>query len=166
MGQAETRDRLLTLGLPINMKQILTLFFMLVILVPAGAQKYIGKNREEIEKIIREINPNGVITGSDSILILSTSPDHQTNINFTCHFSPGGKCRIESYSSVCNSCYRDLLAMTLGQKKYRWKKINGNQYISKYRSRLLLETDPDPGKNSFRIIQTSWTRKIYKMLEP
>lgn len=141
------------------------LLILLLVSHAADAQTILGKSREEIEKKLQERYSKDSLYSTDSTISHSPFPDNQSFLKYTYHFSPAGKFRWLTVASSSDSLFRATRDRVLSEKKYRWKKINGNQYVSKYSKKLLFETDPDIKKNSFKIIRTSWKRKTYRLLE-
>ena len=64
----------------------------------------------------------------------------------------------------CDSCYKKYLNDLLNQKEYAWKKINGNQYVSKFASHLMLELPFDKDDFTFTLFRASWTKELYDIL--
>ena len=145
------------------MKILLVLFAVFFSLDTCAQAKLLGRSRSEIENKVRN-DPYPGYQITDSTISYFIPGDDQLFIRVICHFSEAGKCNMIVVSSSYPPAYREYLAAVLAEKKYKWRKINGNQYVSKFRKRLLLETDPDLSINQFRILPTSWTRKTYRML--
>ena len=141
--------------------KLVILSLLLCFSVQSFAQEYIGDKPSEImEKRLKQV-PATEFSKTDSTLSFT---DSQTDTRFIYDFNTAGICDMEIVTTTCKSCYEKRMDSILHEKKYRWKKINGNQYVSKFRKKLLLETEPDPNRKSYRVIKTSWTRKTYRML--
>jgi hypothetical protein len=52
----------------------------------------------------------------------------------------------------------------LAKEKYVWKKINENQYISKFEDKIMIELPTENKSNSITIIRTDWTKILYDIL--
>ena len=149
--------------MPVIMKILLVLFAVFFSVHASAQAKLLGRSRSEIENKVRnDPYPGNQIT--DSTISYFLPGEDQSFIRVTCHFSEAGKCNMVVVHSSHTRAYRQYLATVLAERKYRWRKINGNQYVSKFSKRMLLETDPDFSINRFRILPTSWTRKTYRML--
>jgi hypothetical protein len=141
------------------MKRLLTLVFV-VLTTGSFAQHFMDQTRDEIETRLREKFPKANFLTTDSTLVMH---ENQQSIEFVYHFTPEGKCRAELASFADHAAFRSHFDHILSMKKYKWKKINGNQYISKFRKRLLLETDPDLAPR-YWILKAGWNRRTYRML--
>jgi hypothetical protein len=124
----------------------------------------LGHPKTEIEKKL-SADPGTGVTSYDSTISYNLPAGNQGYITIICHFSTEEKCSMLSFTSVDSLAYRDYFSSVIKDQKYRWRKINGNQYVSKFSKRLLLETDPDKSKRSFRILPAQWTRKTYKLID-
>jgi hypothetical protein len=126
-----------------------------------GQIPLLGSPKAEIEKKLSYDIGTGMIA-TDSTISYNLSTDPQGYIRVTCHFSREENCSMIIYSSDDAGTYAYYLDRVIEDPKYRWRKINGNQYVSKYRKKLLLETDPDPSKQAFRVLPAQWTRETYR----
>ena len=134
----------------------------------ANSQMYINKSREWVKKKLERHmttydNLSTRLQETDSSLHLLFRGPKTQPADFIYNFDQFGKCNSEKVIAYCDSCFQKFLQAALAGKKYGWRKINGNQYISKYNARMLLETRPEKTDFSFRIIRTSWTRKLYRL---
>ena len=128
------------------------------------SQEWIGEDRDDLTRKFPGENPNAALTQStDSTLIFKLNADSDEETTITFYFTKKGEVNMEETNSRCRQCLEMRLAAVLAKEKYRWKKINGNQYVSGFSWKLLLELEPESGK-SFRIIRTGWTRKSYRLL--
>ena len=136
---------------------------LLVLSLPGSAQEFIGEKQSDIINKVEKNAPGTKFLRTDSTLIYT---DQQADTRFDYNFDSKGKCKMEIVTTSCKSCFQKQFDALLADKKYSWKKINGNQWVSKFRKKLLLETEPEPSRKSYRTIRTSWTRKSYKLLNP
>ena len=64
----------------------------------------------------------------------------------------------------CDSCIKKWLRATLRIGKYGWKKINENQYISKYEYKMMIELPVNPGEHYYTILRMDWSKTLYGIL--
>ncbi len=147
------------------------IFIVLLLLISAKgySQHYINKNRSDVKEMLGKsfLNLPGTsakIIETDSSITREVKGPGETIIQEIYIFDKSGKCNAEKTITACDSCIEKLLKRVIDNKKYRWKKINLNQYISKYTERLLLETQAINNKFSFTILRTGLDRKTYRSL--
>lgn len=134
------------------------------------AQTFIGKNPEKVMKMLNKYDAGSgfekpVITRQDSSITMMVKGTGSIQTTFVYRFSrSSGKCISEQVKASCDSCYKKYLDDLLAQKKYHWKKINENQYVSSYSHRRLIELPVDPADFSYLILETGWTKKMYNLL--
>ena len=143
--------------------------FLFLLPVTCFSQNFIGKSKSQVKKILqRQIVKNDsltiTLTDNDSIIIYSVKAGKVYPADFFYGFDKSGKCRLEKIIIPCDSCYKIFLQSVLGQKKYEWKKINENQYISKYAARMMIELPAESKELSYTILKTAWTKKLYSLL--
>jgi len=148
------------------MKHLPVLMIFLVGLSLSGtAQEQIGMPKTKVQTFLKKrFNSKGSISGGgDSIrLSMSTGPFSPASYIYT--FDKKGICTGETIITRCDSCYNGLLASILAKEKYQWKKINENQYISRFEDNRMIEIFPDEKERHFSILQVDWNREIYDML--
>ena len=128
------------------------------------SQEWVGEDRDDLTRKFPEKNPNATLSlSTDSTVIFKLNVDSEEETTIIFYFTKKGEVSMEETKSRCRQCLEMRLAAVLAKEKYRWKKINGNQYVSRFSWKLLLELEPEDG-NSFRIIRTGWTRKSYRLL--
>jgi hypothetical protein len=86
------------------------------------------------------------------------------NIEICLRLNKSDKCIMEKILAASVTDYRHYLQSVVTDDKYEWKKINENQYVSKFDQYLMLETPPNNDVNSFTILRTKWTKEMYKLL--
>jgi hypothetical protein len=124
----------------------------------------LGKDREKLKKIYSESGQPGRFLETDSTISIILNPGSQGEISHTYYFAESKSANILRYQTACISCYEKDLENILSNEDLGWKKINGNQYVSRFGKKMLLETDPGSNRTSFRIMRTGWTRKSYRLL--
>lgn len=143
----------------------------LLLLFPVAgfSQNFIGKSKAQVKKYLqRQIAKNDsltiTLTDTDSVLLFSIKSGKVLPADFIYSFDKSGKCRSEKVMAGCDSCFNKFLNAALAEKKYEWKKINENQYVSKYAARMMIELPPENKDFSYVILRTQWSRQLYTML--
>ncbi len=147
------------------------IFILLFLLSPLAlfSQNFIGKSRPQVKKELQKMvekndSLNAVLNDNDSALVLSYTGPATRPVNFIYRFNKAGNCSSEKVMAGCDSCYKKYLSHLLSQKKFEWKKINENQYISRYADHMMIELPGNPGDFSYAILLTDWTKELYQML--
>ncbi|MBK8952194.1 MAG: hypothetical protein IPM85_07835 [Chitinophagaceae bacterium] len=84
---------------------------------------------------------------------------------FEYFFASDKKCITEKVTANCDSCYKRYLKELLGKKKYGWKQLNENQYISAYKWQLMIELPIKEEKQLFyMLMKVKWNKQTYAML--
>jgi hypothetical protein len=137
-----------------------------------SAQGYIGNSYKEVHKKLKKYKPgndSAQVTISDSAGFLRMAVRGTTfqPADFTYGFDDKGKCRSEKVIAYCDACYEKFLKAVLDVKRFGWKKINENQYISSFKHRMMIEL-PVKEETAFfyLILRTNWTKETYAMLNP
>lgn len=100
----------------------------------------------------------------DSTLVIAYKDQTVQPVVFIYTFNKKGRCWSEKIIAGCDSCFTKYLYGVLDQKKYGWKKINENQYVSNYVDRMMLEFPPENKDFSYVILRTAWTKELYRLL--
>lgn len=134
-----------------------------------SAQDRVGKTRTEIKKQLdswktenRSLSP--VITDAATTTILTIKDPANGMVKFIYTFNKSKLCTSEKTVVTNDSVRTNLLNMVLEQSVHEWKKINGNQYISKFSDKLMIEIPAKPTDHSFTIYKADWTKEVYDML--
>jgi hypothetical protein len=133
------------------------------------SQKYLDKSKSEIKKELEQYikthssnSPSLQETDSTVILRLTEAgQERQTVYGFD---AVSGKCSWEKQIASGKMEYNKLLQELLSQKSFGWKKLNENQYVSKFSSQMLIELPQDENDYSFIIFRTNWTKELYDLL--
>ena len=138
------------------------LLFLLLILVPSVAfsQTFINQSREEAKKELQK-DKSGKLMETDSSLVM-TAIDKSWVIVYG--FDEAGQCQSERIQAGCDACFSRLLKDVLSYKKYHWKKVNENQYISDFDSKRMIELPVDEADKVIVILRTNWTKELYRLL--
>lgn len=135
----------------------------------AFSQYYISKTKAEVNKELnvyaekhQRLKPGVVVSDTAIILTITESADQE--IKFIYRFDKRGKCNLEQLNTTCEDCYTRYLTTALAQKEIGFKKINGNQYISNFATKMMIEITGDKNIFSYLIIQTDWSKEMYEIL--
>lgn len=149
---------------------MIRIFLALLFPFTVSAQQYFDKNKEQVKKELGEYAVKNkiadpVITETDSTLVLSIKEKAAEATFFTYGFDRlSGKCNYQVTTGGCDTCYKKYLKALLDKKSYNWRKINENQYISRFQDRLLIELPVEDNNRSFSLFKTQWTKQLYDML--
>jgi hypothetical protein len=146
--------------------------FILFLLLPVTgfSQAFIGKNKAEVKNELQNQKKGSdslsiSISDKDSALILTQKKGGNSATDFVYGFDKSGICQSEKVISYgCDSCFYKLLKKVLDQTKYEWKKLNENQYVSKYAAKMMLEVQGENIPLSYSILRTQWNEEFYKMI--
>jgi hypothetical protein len=152
-----------------NYKMFRIAFILMLLPATCFSQNFIGKSKDAVKKELQvQILPDESLTktlsDNDSSIILSLYAGTSRYTDFFYGFDKSGKCKSEKIKSGCESCFNNHLDKILEQKMFEWKKINGNQYVSKYSDYLLVEIQTEKNNYSINILRTDWTRELYTMI--
>lgn len=137
--------------------------FLLILPSILNAQVNISKTKKQIIESKKE-GKISITSETDSTLHLKVDSSGYIPVNLFYHFNKEGKCDSEQVITGSGSSFTKYLDMVLGIKKYYWKKINENQYISDFHSAMIIEIPPENKEWSFTILYVSWTKQLYDML--
>ncbi|MBK7289972.1 MAG: hypothetical protein KBF82_03040 [Chitinophagaceae bacterium] len=144
---------------------------LLLLILPALAysQVNINKTKGEIKKEVANLKKTVPaytfnVSETDSTLTIIKTDAAKNREDALLEFDKAGKCRSELRTFYCDQCYKQELEKLLGIDRYKWKKLNENQYISKFEENLMIELPTENETNSFSIIRTNWSKVLYDML--
>jgi hypothetical protein len=148
---------------------MLRIILLLLIPVSGFSQNFIGKNKADAKSELQNQKLSDSlsisISDKDSVLVLTQKRGDNSVTDFVYGFDKSGVCQSEKVvTSGCDSCFYKLLNKVLDQTKYQWKKLNENQYVSKYADRMLLEVQGESIPLTFSILRTQWNEEFYKMI--
>ena len=148
----------------------ITLICFLLLSVQGFSQNYINKTKAQVKKeldtyVLKNAGLTPSVAETDSSIELSVKGLSSLPTNFTYRFDKTGKCNTEKVTTFCDSCYTKSLEAVLANKQYQWKKINANQYVSNFASRMLIELALDNKDFSFIILRTDWSKEMYDLLK-
>lgn len=145
----------------IPMKKLFT-GLLIILCTGIAAQERIGQSRNRLEQYLKSAYPGISYQYSAAKDSLQLSPENEIRLIFT--FDDSGSCTGETTITRCDSCLNGLLNAVLAKKKYGWKKINENQYVSRFEDYLMIELFPDEKTFSFSVLHTTWSRELYDLL--
>ena len=133
------------------------------------AQIHINESKEAIKNTIEQLksyNPASTFTIAEtdsSLNVVQQDADNQ-RIEKNFSFDKNGKCQNEFILYTCQNCYAKTLQTILSKTSYKWKKINENQYISRFEDKLMLELPSEKDVYKIYIIRANWNKIIYDMI--
>ena len=150
------------------MIRILALLFLIAPLF-STAQELVSKSRSDLKyELNKYIEGNSSkspkLIESDSALVLTVFEPGIEQVKHVFKFDAAGKCKLEKILVTCDSCVKEELNKVLEKKDYQWKKINENQYISRYSDQLLIELPVEKNDFYFTIYRAQWTKEVYDIL--
>ncbi len=146
------------------MKRYARLFLFLLMASGAlNAQEFINMPYGKAEASLRKAYPADshptVYPKKDSILV---QVNNLTQLIYV--FDGKGLCMTETVITRCDSCHDGFLKTILDKKKYGWKKINENQYISRIEDNMMIELFPEGEIRTISLLRADFTREIYDLL--
>ena len=147
------------------------IIIVILLFLPATgfSQLYINKTKSQVKqelgkKILKKDSISASITETDSTLLLKIRGAGVIEADHIYGFDRSGKCSTEKTITWCDSCHEKLLQPLLAEKKYNWKKINMNQYVSEFSASLFIEIQVSDDTYSFTIFKFSLNKKMYDFL--
>lgn len=142
---------------------------LLLLLFPLSslAQDKLGKTKAVLkEELTITAGKTGmVLVETDSTLEFSSRDMKALDAKvFIYGFDSAGICNTEKFITDCKNCFEKQLHLLIDQPRYQWKKINENQYVSRFEDRLLLEVAPDTDQYFFTLFRAVWTKEFYDIL--
>jgi hypothetical protein len=122
------------------------LFILLFTPSASSSQQLIDQSKAKVKKELKKYvaaNNNDTLSvrlaETDSSLLVSVTGPTVSPVSFYYSFDRTGKCISQETKASCESCLEKFLSQALERKEYKWRKINENQYVSRFSKRLLLE---------------------------
>ncbi len=130
------------------------------------AQERLDKSRSDLKNELQQGAKamKGTFKETDSSLVYILNDTRLGEVQMIYQFDKKGKCSSETFKATCDSCIKGLLTRMLSRSSYEWKKINENQYVSKFSDRILLELPVEPDDYSFTLFRAQWTKEVYDLL--
>lgn len=135
-----------------------------------SGQRFINRGYDKVLAGLKKYNP-----GNDSTIIHFSNSEKNIKmevagkgsqpVTFEYTFDSNKKCISEKVTAYCDSCYKKYLNELLSKKKFGWKRLNENQYISSYKWELMIELPVREEKSLFYdLLKVDWNRETYSML--
>jgi hypothetical protein len=143
------------------------LIIVILLFVPATgfSQLYINKNKSQVkQELDKKLLKEDSITETDSTLVLKVRGSNVIEADHIYSFDKSGKCISEKTITRCDSCHEKLFQQLLAEKKYNWKKINMNQYVSDFTTGVFIEVQVTSNTWSFTVFKFDLDEKMYKFL--
>lgn len=130
-------------------------------------QQFIGQEKSTVKKELSHSakkDDQARISINDTSLVYHYQDAASGPVDRIYSFDKTSKCISEKSVAGCENCYVHLLQSVLEQKKYEWKKLNENQYISKYSESLMLELPHENNEFTFTVFKIELNKELYKVL--
>ena len=144
---------------------------ILVVIIPlAGScQESIGKSKDIVKAELetwKKANAGSypTVTEIGSNTTLSIKDPGYGQVKFIYTFDKSKTCIRVKTVALTDSARNNYLNNMLEKKEYEWVKLNGNQYISKFSDKLMIELPGDPKNHSVTVYRAEWNQEIYNML--
>lgn len=145
-------------------------FFVLVLLCShAGAQGFTSLKRSNVKKqLLRFYNkqklPYRLTETDSSIKVTVTDSSGKNAAGFSYFFKNNNRCYKETGDGACEHCFQKIISDEKMVKRYRWRMISEQFYVSKPLWNLvLMRTDPER-PFSYSIIKDYMNRTDHKKL--
>jgi hypothetical protein len=143
---------------------LLLLFSVFALAGPAVAQEFINLPYSKAETALKKAYPGtpgqpAVYPKKDSILVQVNT---KTQLIYV--FDEKGLCFTETTITRCDSCHDSYLKILLDKKKFAWRKINENQYISRFEDNMMIELFPEGEIRTISVLRAGFTRELYELL--
>lgn len=141
---------------------------LLICPLPAFSQHFIGKTMNEIKKALQKkagknLNPSATVHSTDTTITFTVKEEGKA-ADFSYVFDKNGKCLLEMVKAADDKSYQFYLNETLAEKDFEWKKINENQYVSKFSDFLMIELPGEILPNQFNVFRTEWSKEMYELV--
>jgi len=140
-----------------------------LLLLPAFSfcQKHINQTHAAVMADLKKYKAGSikpVFTETDSTITMSVKGGDVKAMDFIYAFDKSGKCNSEKTMANCDSCVNKMLQEIVNNKKFGWRQINENQYVSKFEDHLMIELPVNPNEFSYTILRMDWTRASYDLI--
>lgn len=145
------------------------LIFVGIIPLASSGQESIGKPKEVVKSELetwKKANAGsfpGISDGGSTISLAIKDPGYG-QVRFIYTFDKSKTCISIKTIALNDSARNNYLNNMLEKKEYEWVKLNGNQYISKFSDKLMIELPGDPKNHSVTVYRAEWNQEIYNML--
>ncbi len=77
------------------------------------------------------------LSETDSTLTLTTTDSTTNGVIISCSFKKDN-CVAQKIAFDCDACYRETMKIMLDKKRFKWKQVGPDRYLSKASRKLLL----------------------------
>ncbi len=143
--------------------------FLLLVPATGFSQLHINKTKSQVkQELSKYISKNDRITTNitetDSTLLMTVRGTGATEADHIYSFDKSGKCSTQKTITWCDSCLEKLLQPLIAEKKYQWKKINMNQYVSEFSAGVFIEIQMMGDTYYFTVFRLNLNKKMYNFL--
>lgn len=133
------------------------------------SQVNINKTSAEIKKELQLLKKEKTTAKvsykeTDSTLIVTVTKKGTDSYSHFFAFDKNDSCKIEKITFTCDSCFARRLESILKIENTGWKKINENQYVSKFEEYLMIELPVDKNAYTISILRMEWSKLLYDIL--
>ena len=143
------------------------LAWVLALPLLVSAQIQIGKTGTEIKSYWKKQQKTGArysIEAGPNLSILVTESRDKGAVHHTYEADSLGRCAVQRVESDNQEYTGNFLSQLLAIPRYQWKKLNENQYISRYEDFLLIELPADGSMKYVKLLHMEWNRTLYDLL--
>lgn len=145
------------------------LVVFLLMYYPASAQGFLSMKRSNVKKQLtrfysKQQVPYRFSETDTSITVIVTDTSGKHTAGFSYFFKSNNRCYKETGDGVCEHCFQKIISDAKMVKRYRWRMISEQFYLSKpLWNRVLLRADPER-PFSYSIIKDYFNRTDHKKL--
>lgn len=144
-------------------------FLLLLMALPlfAAAQLQVGHSGSAIRDHWKKQQAAGVrstVTARSKQLLLVTVQGEKGTARNYYELDSAGICQVQRLETEDTTVAGDFLTQLLALPTYQWKKLNENQYISRFEDHVLVELPADGSMKYVKIIRMNWNRTLYDLL--
>jgi hypothetical protein len=151
------------------MKKIRLCFLLLIYFISlaqvASGQIYLLRSKKAVVKQFNQyaktVSFKSIVAITDTTVTLLVKDSVVRELNFTCYFNSKNRCYKQTQSSDCDSCFRKYLQQVFDMKRFAWKQINKNCYLSKpfWSTTILIDSTK---QYSFSLVHDHFSRVLHK----
>lgn len=136
---------------------------------PATAQGFLSLKRSNVKKQLtrfysKQQVPYRFSETDSSITVIVTDTSGKHTAGFSYFFKSNNRCYKETGDGACEHCFQKIISDAKMVKRYRWKTISAEFYLSKpLWNMVLMRTDPER-PFSYSIIKDYFSRTDHKKL--
>jgi hypothetical protein len=150
------------------MKNIL---IALCLTIPAFcfSQLNINKTGAEIKKELQLLRNEKTtvkvsIKETDSTVLATVTKKGNDSYSHFFALDKEDSCKLEKITFTCDTCFTKKLEAILEIENYGWKKINENQYVSRFEDYRMIELPVNNKSFTISILRMEWSQLLYDVL--